>query len=81
LTLIRAAATGIRELSSSSPNQEQQSLSLGVTSFQSNKGQPEKLGTGSIGIVSCQSTEMQVPGQLKKAGDSSGDVKEVEPEV
>jgi hypothetical protein len=79
LTLIRAAATGIREFSSSSPNQEQQSLSLGVTSFQSNKGQLEKLGTGSIGIVSCQSsTEMHVPGQLKKAGDSSREVKEVE---
>jgi hypothetical protein len=91
LTLIRAAATGIRDFSCSSPSQETQRLekqgtgSLGVVSCQSNKGQPDKLGTGSIGIVSCQSskTSLEEKGdvscQLNKAVASSQDVKAFEP--
>jgi hypothetical protein len=91
LTLIRAAATGVRDFSSRSPSQETQCLEkqgTGSLSCQSNKGQPEKLrklGTGSVGIVSCQSSKADleeqdsVSCQLNKVGDPSQDVKEVEP--
>jgi hypothetical protein len=70
LTLVRAAATGIRDhLSSSQRNgpEKQGTGSLGMVSCQSSKGVPKKQGTGSVGIVSCQSS---------KTGDSSQDVTE-----
>jgi hypothetical protein len=80
LTVIRAAATGIRDWSSSSPSQEGTG-SVGVVSRQSSKSQPEKLGTGSIGIVSCQTSKAEENGsvscQLNKLGDSSQATNEV----
>merc|ERR1719183_1501084 len=74
LTLIRAAATGIRDFTSSSPSQEAQCLEKQGTGSLSNKGQSEKLGTGSIGVVSCQSSKAgseengSVSCQLNKIG-------------
>lgn len=80
LTLLRTAATGIRDhvCCSSEPVDpvdpadpvKQGSGSLGVASCQPSKVGPEKQGTESLGVVSCQSSKAENPSQ---------DVKDIEP--